>query len=99
MASLSVERGSPDDSIVVAVFETPKTPEAVAGWLKRECEYRFLAVRTETLDGDLDEHLSVRCPSVRGARAPPLGDPNPRALPTLGRCVPPLSCAVDAGPG
>lgn len=60
MASLSVERGSPDDSIVVAVFETPKTPQAVDAWLQRECEYRFLAVNTESLDGGLSERLSVR---------------------------------------
>lgn len=73
MASLSVEQGTPDDSIVVAVFETPKTPEAVAAWLHRECEYRFLAVRTETLAGDLDENLSVRCPLVLGRSPAVLG--------------------------
>lgn len=59
MASLSVETGTPDDSIVVAMFEIPKTPAAVAAWFKRESEYRFLAVETESLQGDPEDRLAV----------------------------------------
>eukprot|EP00892_Ulva_mutabilis_P011556 jgi/Ulvmu1/8773/UM048_0028.1 len=61
MASLSVERGTPDDSIVVAVFEIPKTPAAVAAWFMRESEYRFLAVETEDLQGLPQDRLAVVC--------------------------------------
>lgn len=60
MASLSVEPSGPEDSIIVALFETPYTKEAVAAWLEREYEYRFLAVRTEGLDGTPSPRLAVR---------------------------------------
>jgi hypothetical protein len=59
MASLSVEPAGPEDSIIVAQFETPYTEDAVEAWLEREHEYRFLAVRTETLEGTPSPRLAV----------------------------------------
>lgn len=59
MSSLSVEPSAPEDSIVVALFETPYTKEAVDAWLQREHEYRFLAVRPESLDGTPSPRLAV----------------------------------------
>ena len=61
MASLSVEPSGPEDSIIVAMFETPYTKEAVAAWLEREHEYRFLAVRAESLEGTPSPRLAVCC--------------------------------------
>lgn len=61
MSSLSVEASDDADAeIIVAVFEMPRTPNAIAAWLDREHEYRFLAVRPYTLNGEPEAALAVR---------------------------------------
>lgn len=66
MSSLSVEASNPEDSIIVALFETPHSQEVAAAWLEREHEYRFLAVRPESLDGTPSPRLAVRCALKKG---------------------------------
>jgi hypothetical protein len=70
MASLSVEPSGPEDTIIVALFEVPYTQRAVDAWLEREHEYRFLAVRPESMEGVTSGRLAVRFCSRFRAQSP-----------------------------
>jgi hypothetical protein len=61
MASLSVEEATEDEELVVALFDVPMTPEAVAAWIDREHEYKFVAVQSYQLDGTPETRMAVRC--------------------------------------
>jgi hypothetical protein len=60
MASLSVEEAGPDEQLVVALFDVPMSAEAVAAWIDREHEYKFVAVQAYRLDGAPEERMAVR---------------------------------------
>lgn len=59
MASLSVEAAEEHEELVVALFDVPMTPEAVAAWIDREHEYRFVAVQAYQLDGTPESRMAV----------------------------------------
>lgn len=60
MSSLSVEPAAESADLVVSLFEIEKTPEAVAAWIEREHEFRFIAVQPYALDGTPEAQLAVR---------------------------------------
>ncbi len=59
MASLSVEPGTEEDSIVVSLFDIDAGD--VPAFVAREEEYRFMAVKPDELDGTAGEHHHVMC--------------------------------------
>lgn len=75
VSSLSCEphRGG---EVVVALFEVPATPEAVAAFVEREQEFRFTAVAPVTLQGEPTGRMAVLCAkntddNYRARRCPP----------------------------
>jgi len=60
MSSLSVEPCAGGEALVVSLFEVPKTRAAVAAWLDREHEFRFLAAQPYAPDGQPERRLAVR---------------------------------------
>jgi len=58
ISSLSVEEHS-ESSIVVSLFEVDATNEAIAAFIEREHEFRFVAVRPESYPGGDPERPAV----------------------------------------
>ena len=59
MASLSVEEAHPHEELICALFDVPLTPQAVAAWIDREHEYKFVAIQSYRLDGSPEERMAV----------------------------------------
>lgn len=75
VSSLSCEPW-PEGDLVVSLFEVKCTPEAVAAFINREHEFRFIAVQPRTLDGQPTDRLAVLCgrfsdDEYRSKRCPP----------------------------
>ncbi len=79
ISSLSVEEHAGSE-LLVSVFEVEATPKAVAAFIQREHEFRFVVVRPEGLEGGEEgsaaQRAAVMCArntdeAYRAARCPP----------------------------
>ncbi|KAF8058915.1 hypothetical protein HT031_005483 [Scenedesmus sp. PABB004] len=75
VASLSCEP-CPGSELVVSLFDVPFTPAAVAAFIEREHEFRFVAVAPLELDASPTRALAVLCAAntdehYRATRCPP----------------------------
>lgn len=59
MGSLSLEPGSPEQEVVVSLFEVACTPESVQLFIAREHEFKFVSVDVQTLEGQATGRRAV----------------------------------------
>ncbi|KAF5841123.1 hypothetical protein DUNSADRAFT_14299 [Dunaliella salina] len=76
VGSLSLEPGSPEQEVVVSLFEVACTPESVQLFIAREHEFKFVSVDVQTLEGQATGRRAVICAAwddehYKATRCPP----------------------------